>query len=63
MKRYEITWKRSLLPGVIRVLRAEGYRAWEEIEGKRPILITDASPLMISLVAGDGLWARYIGDL
>ena len=52
----------AILSGVVRLLRMEGARAWAEFDMGVDVLCTNASPSLIAMCAGDGLWVSQQMD-
>ena len=46
----------NLLPTVVRLLRREGARAWQETVCGADVLCTDASRTLIGICCGSGVW-------
>ena len=60
MRTYQVC-NAAILPGVIRLLRRDGYRAWAELDSSAgDVLCTDAEPAIVGLCAGHGLWATFL---
>lgn len=46
----------ELLPAVVRLLRLNGARAWQETACGADVLCTDASRSLIGICCGSGVW-------
>ena len=55
MKTYHVVVT-ELLPTVVRLLRREGARAWQETVCGADVLCTDASRTLIGICCGSGVW-------
>ena len=52
----------ELLPAVVRLLRREGARAWQETACGADVLCTDASRSLIGICCGSGVWISSEAD-
>ena len=55
MKTYRVIVP-ELLPAVVRLLRLNGARAWQETVCGSEVLCTDASRTLIGICCGSGVW-------
>jgi hypothetical protein len=55
-----MTCNDNKIDSVIRILRSENCRAWEETYNNRRVICTDASLALIAFCSGDGLWATKL---